>query len=104
MSFDDPVELAALLDRWLVRADGLADAVSLHFQGLEQRDLEPALRFQLLFKRSRLLIVGQRLCQQAQLPQYLSWILSGQRAFPTMSLIVLAAYWLMRTSQGFANG
>jgi hypothetical protein len=39
--------LAALLDRWLVRADGLADAVNLHFQGLEQRDLEPALRFQL---------------------------------------------------------
>ena len=47
VSFDDPVELAALLDRWLVRADGLADAVSLHFQGLEQRDLEPSLRFQL---------------------------------------------------------
>lgn len=45
--FDGPVELAALLDRWLVRADGLADAVNLHFQGLEQRDLEPALRFQL---------------------------------------------------------
>lgn len=47
VSFDGAVELAALLDRWLVRADGLADAVSLHFQGLEQRNLEPALRFQL---------------------------------------------------------
>lgn len=47
VSFDGPVELAGLLDRWLARADGLADAVNLHFQGLEQRDLEPALRFQL---------------------------------------------------------
>src|SRR5262249_14371593 len=47
VGFDGAVELAALLDRWLVRADGLADAVNLHFQGLEQWDLEPALRFQL---------------------------------------------------------
>jgi hypothetical protein len=47
VSFDDTVELAALLDRWLVRADGLTDPINLHFQGLEQRDLEPALRFQL---------------------------------------------------------
>jgi hypothetical protein len=47
VNFDGPVELAPLLDRWLVRADGLTDAVNLHFQGLEQRDLEPALRFQL---------------------------------------------------------
>jgi hypothetical protein len=38
------------LDRWLTRADGLSDAINLHFQGLEHRDLDPALRFQLFIQ------------------------------------------------------
>lgn len=50
VAFDGALGLAGLLDRWLVRADGLADAVTLHFQALEQHDLEPALRFQLFIQ------------------------------------------------------
>lgn len=40
-------ELAILFDHWMCRADDLTDVISLHFQGLEQYDLETALRFQL---------------------------------------------------------
>lgn len=44
--FEDPASLATLLDAWLDRADGLEEAIELHFQMLQQEELSWSLRFQ----------------------------------------------------------
>lgn len=47
VDFDGPDAMALLLDAWLSGADAMEEVIGLHFQGLEQEDLSPTLRFQL---------------------------------------------------------
>ena len=50
IAFESPSELEKLLDRWFEKIDKMNEAITLHYQGLEQKDLVPELCFQLFMQ------------------------------------------------------
>ena len=50
VAFESPSELEKPFDQWFEKIDKMNDAVKLHYQGLEQKDLVPELRFQLFMQ------------------------------------------------------
>lgn len=50
VAFESPSELEKPFDQWFEKIDKMNDAVKLHNQGLEQKDLVPELRFQLFMQ------------------------------------------------------